>query len=351
MRVEDFNYTLPQELIALRPAEPRDSARLLVVDGMSRSDKIFSDLPDLLRPGDLLVLNDTRVLHARLRASRRARLEGQLPVAVELLLHHRTGPSSWESFARPGKRLKVNDLLDFPSGLVARVMAKMEDGLIALTFDREGSKLDALIDSIGEVPLPPYIASRRKADTRDDTDYQTTFAEARGSVAAPTAGLHFTPELFRALEHRGLDGITITLHVGGGTFLPVKADDTERHTMHPEWGRISDDAADTINAVRAAGGRIVAVGTTSLRLLESAVDGNGRIHAFDGETRIFITPGHPIRSADLLITNFHLPCSTLLMLVQAFGGVEPLRAAYAHAIADRYRFYSYGDACLIHRAV
>jgi S-adenosylmethionine:tRNA ribosyltransferase-isomerase len=244
----------------------------------------------------------------------------------------------------------VHDLLDFPSGLVARVMDKMEDGLVSLTFDREGTKLDALIDSIGEVPLPPYIASRRKADKRDDTDYQTTFAEARGSVAAPTAGLHFTPALFRALEQRGLEGVTVTLHVGGGTFLPVKSEDTKGHVMHPEWGCVTEDAADTINTVRAAGGRIVAVGTTSLRLLESAADGLGRILPFKGETRIFITPGYRIRGADLLITNFHLPCSTLLMLVQAFGGVEPLRAAYAHAIADRYRFYSYGDACLIHRA-
>jgi S-adenosylmethionine:tRNA ribosyltransferase-isomerase len=350
VRVADFDYELPDELIALRPAEPRDAARLLVIDGMSRADKVFSDLPGLLKSGDLLVLNDTRVLRARLHATRPARVDGGPAVAIELLLHHRTGPASWEAFARPAKRLRANDLLDFGNGLLARVMARGEDGLVSLAFERENGALDVAIDSVGEVPLPSYIASRRKADSRDEADYQTEFAEMRGAVAAPTAGLHFTPELFRALEKRGLEGVTVTLHVGGGTFLPVKAEDTKQHVMYPEWGRITADAADAINAVRAAGGRIVAVGTTSLRLLESAADGAGVVRPFEGDTRLFIAPGYRIRTADILITNFHLPRSTLLMLVRAFGGIEPMRAAYAHAIAQRYRFYSYGDACLIHRA-
>ena len=349
MNTADFDYALPQELIALRPAEPRDSARLLVIDGMKRADKVFSDLPNILKPGDLLVLNDTKVLRARLHALRPAREEGGQSVAIELLLHHRTGAASWEAFARPAKRLRVHDLLEFPGGLFARVMGRGEDGLVSLTFEREGPDLDAAINAIGEMPLPPYIASRRKADPRDEADYQTSFASDLGAVAAPTAGLHFTPSLFKALEQRGLEGVTLTLHVGGGTFLPVKTEDVKDHVMHPEWGRITADSADAINAVRAAGGRIVAVGTTSLKLLESAADGRGVIHPFEGQTKLFIAPGYHIRTADLLITNFHLPRSTLYMLVQAFGGVEAMRAAYAHAIAGRYRFYSYGDACLIHR--
>lgn len=350
MLTSDFDYELPPELIALRPAEPRDAARLLMIDGKTLLDRVFSDLPSLLRPGDLLILNDTRVIRARLRAQRQPRLDGHHPVPIEIMLHHRLSPSSWEAFARPAKRIREQDLLAFAGGLMARVIARGEDGLIALTFEKEGAKLDAAIDQIGEVPLPPYIASRRKADKNDDTDYQTTFAEKRGAVAAPTAGLHFTQGLFRALQQRGLDGVTVTLHVGGGTFLPVKTEDPRQHVMHAEWGRIAPEAATLINATRASGGRIVAVGTTALRLLESAADGQGVVHAFEGETKLFITPGYHIRAVDLLITNFHLPRSTLLMLVQAFGGVEAVRAAYAHAIAQRYRFYSYGDACLISRA-
>jgi S-adenosylmethionine:tRNA ribosyltransferase-isomerase len=348
--VAAFDFELPPELIALRPVEPRDAARLLVIDGAARADKTFIDLPNLLHPGDLLVLNDTRVIHARLRGTRRARLDGQPPVEIEILLNHRVSPESWEAFARPAKRLRDGDMLEFGNGLMGRVQNRGEDGLVTLQFDRGGAALDEAVDQAGEMPLPPYIASKRKADARDAQDYQTTFAEVAGSVAAPTAGLHFTPKLFRLLQARGLDGVTVTLHVGGGTFMPVRTADIAQHVMHPEWGRISADAADAINSTRAAGGRIVAVGTTSLRLLESAADEQGIIRPFEGDTRLFITPGYAFKTADILITNFHLPRSTLYMLVQAFGGVEAVRAAYAHAIAERYRFYSYGDGCLIRRA-
>jgi S-adenosylmethionine:tRNA ribosyltransferase-isomerase len=266
------------------------------------------------------------------------------------LLNRRTKPDSWDCFARPAKRLKIGDALDFGEGLMGRIHGHGEDGLVALQFNSAGEALDAAIEKAGEMPLPPYIASRREADARDDEDYQTTFAAVAGSVAAPTAGLHFTPKIFRALQKRGLNGVTVTLHVGAGTFLPVRADDPAQHVMHPEWGHVTQEAADAISATRRAGGRVVAVGTTCLRLLESAADGTGEVRPFERETRLFVKPGYKFRTADLLLTNFHLPRSTLYMLAQAFGGVEALRAAYAHAIKTRYRFYSYGDACLIRRA-
>jgi S-adenosylmethionine:tRNA ribosyltransferase-isomerase len=348
--VAAFDFELPPGLVALRPAEPRDAARLLVIDGETLGDKTFVDLPNLLSPGDLLVLNDTRVIHARLHATRRGRSENGAPVAIELLLNRRRGPDSWDAFARPAKRLRAGDALDFGQGLMGRIHAMGEDGLVTAQFNCAGEALDAAIQKAGEVPLPPYIAARRQADARDDEDYQTNYAQVPGSVAAPTAGLHFTPKLFRLLEKRGLEGVTVTLHVGGGTFLPVRTEDTTQHVMHAEWGRVSPEAAEAINATRARGGRIVAVGTTSLRLLETAADETGVVHPFEGETNIFITPGYKIRTVDILLTNFHLPRSTLFMLVQAFGGVDAIRAAYAHAIAKRYRFYSYGDACLIQRA-
>ena len=383
LRTDAFDFELPEELIALRPAEPRGAAHLLVVEGMSLTDARVADLPSFLKPGDLIVVNDTKVIPARLFAIRPARNEDGPPARIELLLHRRLDARRYEAFARPAKRLRAGDELSFgncpltltlspggegtqearqerplPSGerdgvrgksLSAHVDAKGEDGLVTLAFDATGAALDTAIAEIGEMPLPPYIAGRRAVDARDSEDYQTVFARTSGAVAAPTAGLHFTPELFAALEARGIARIAVTLHVGAGTFLPVKAEETGDHVMHAEWGEVTPEAAARINAARAAGGRIIAIGTTSLRILESACDAAGRIQPFSGDTRIFLTPGAEIRSADLLFTNFHLPRSTLFMLVQAFGGIAPLRAAYAHAIDQRYRFYSYGDACLIAR--
>lgn len=383
MRTDAFDFNLPDQLIALRPAEPRGAARLLVVDGMTLTDARVAGLPSYLKAGDLIVVNDTKVIPARLFAMRPARSTEGPPARVELLLHRRLDAGHYEAFARPAKRLKAGDRLSFdtsphtvtlsPEGegtqgappgrprsvgatdevrgktLSARVESKGEEGLITLAFDITGAALDAAIAAIGEMPLPPYIAGRRAVDARDLDDYQTVFARTAGAVAAPTAGLHFTPELFDALDARGVGRAAVTLHVGAGTFLPVKTEDTADHVMHAEWGEVTPEAAARINAARAAGGRIVAIGTTSLRILESACDAAGRIQPFSGDTRIFLTPGAKIRGADLLFTNFHLPRSTLFMLVQAFGGVEPLRAAYAHAIDRRYRFYSYGDACLITR--
>lgn len=349
MRTDAFDFELPEELIALRPAEPRGAARLLVVDGPSLRDARVADLPQLLRRGDVLVVNDTKVIPARLYAERAPR-GGQGPSArIELLLHRRLAANRYEAFARPGKRLRAGDVLHFAAALEARIDGKGDDGLVSVTFALSGAALDAAIAKLGEMPLPPYIAGKRKADARDALDYQTVYARAAGAVAAPTAGLHFTDELFHALGARGISRVTVTLHVGAGTFLPVKADDTDDHVMHAEWGEISPAAAAAINTARAQGRRIVAIGTTALRILESACDADGIVSPFSGETRIFITPGMTVRGADVLLTNFHLPRSTLYMLVQAFGGVEAMRGAYAHAIAQRYRFYSYGDACLITR--
>ncbi len=351
MKTADFDFELPDSHIALRPAEPRDSARLLVVKDGTLEDRIVRDLPDFLRPGDALVFNDTRVIPARLSGVReRTGAEGEiLTVAVEATLHHRDAPDVWSAFMKPGKRLKAGDRVTFES-LTATVTAKSDDGLVTLKFDLAGPALDDAIRAVGVMPLPPYIAAKRPEDERDLSDYQTMFAQLDGSVAAPTAGLHFTPALMEALRARGVSTHALTLHVGAGTFLPVKADDTADHKMHSEWGVVSADTAAALNAVRAAGGRIVCVGTTSLRLLESATTPAGEIQSFQGDTAIFITPGYRFRAVDVLMTNFHLPKSTLFMLVSAFAGLETMKAAYAHAVADGYRFYSYGDGSLLFRA-
>ncbi len=356
MKVDLFDFDLPEDRIALRPAEPRDAARLLVVEPrMPFADRIVRDLPDLLRPGDALVLNDTKVISAQLFGVRER--DGQI-ARIEATLHMRVGPERWKAFLRPAKRVKAGERIRFGHDaeacmlgvLDATVLEKGEGGEALLSFDLAGPALDDAIRLTGHMPLPPYIASKRGDDARDLADYQTIYAREEGAVAAPTAGLHFTPELFAALEVRGISRHFVTLHVGAGTFLPVKADDTSGHRMHAEIGAIDAATAAALNAVRERGGRVVAVGTTSLRLLESSVGADGRFRAWSGSTDIFITPGHRFRTADLLMTNFHLPRSTLFMLVSAFSRLETMRAAYAHAIASGYRFYSYGDACLLGRA-
>ena len=352
MKTADFDFDLPEDRIALRPAEPRDSARMLVVDGDALSDRFMRDLPDVLRPGDALVFNDTRVIPARLSGMReRIGAEGEtLIVEVEATLHHRDAPDVWSAFMKPGKRIKAGDRIVFSAPfLCATVVDKGEDGLITLRFDLAGPALDEAIRDVGVMPLPPYIAAKRPEDDRDRSDYQTVFAEHDGSVAAPTAGLHFTPALLEAIRARGVSTHAVTLHVGAGTFLPVKADDLADHKMHSEWGEVSAETADALNAVHARGGRIVCVGTTSLRLLESATGEDGVVRPFHGDTAIFITPGYRFRAADVLVTNFHLPKSTLFMLVSAFAGLETMRAAYAHAVETGYRFYSYGDGSVLFR--
>jgi len=360
MKTADFDFDLPDSHIALRPAEPRDAARLLVVKDGMLEDRIVRDLPDFLRPGDALVFNDTRVIPARMPGSRhRIGDDGQtLSVPVEATLHHRDAPDIWSAFMKPGKRLKPGDRIVFGTqwdfaltfdGLEAEVVAKGDDGLVTLRFARSGPDLDDAIRQIGVMPLPPYIADRRAEDDRDRSDYQTVYAAHDGSVAAPTAGLHFTPELLDAIRARGVSTHAVTLHVGAGTFLPVKVDDLADHRMHAEWGTVSQNIADALNAVRASGGRIVCVGTTSLRLLESATGEDGVIRPFHDDTAIFITPGYRFRAVDVLLTNFHLPKSTLFILVSAFAGLETMRAAYAHAVAVGYRFYSYGDGSLLFR--
>jgi len=358
MRTDLFDFELPAERIALRPAVPRDCARLLVVrPGISLrlSDHVMRDLPQLLRPGDALVVNDSKVIPARLSGRRIGR--GVEP-AVQATLHQRLDGSRWRAFVKPGKRLAVGDNIRFGSEgevcflgeLDATVEAKGEGGEVTLAFAFHGPVLDQAIAERGTMPLPPYIAARREADARDRDDYQTMFAHQEGAVAAPTAGLHFTPELVAALEARGIALQRVTLHVGAGTFLPVKALDTADHRMQAERGSVSRETADALNAVRRAGGRLVAVGSTSLRLVESASTADGTLQPFDGETAMFITPGYRFRATDVMLTNFHLPRSTLFMLVAAFCGLELMQGAYAHAIAAGYRFYSYGDACLLFRA-
>jgi S-adenosylmethionine:tRNA ribosyltransferase-isomerase len=357
MLVADFDFELPEALIALRPASPRESARLLVVKpGEGLEDQTVADLPGLLQPGDALVFNDTRVIPARLFGERRRE---ESVIRVEAILHRRAAPDSWTAFMRPGKRLKVGDRIRFgqredracsASGLDATVSAKGEGGELTLVFDISGVDLDLAVAAIGEMPLPPYIASKRAEDDQDRTDYQTVYAREDGSVAAPTAGLHFTPALLEAIAARGISSHFVTLHVGAGTFLPVKTDVVAEHRMHAEFGVVSPETASALNAVRAAGGRIVCVGTTSLRLLESATDEAGVIAPFADDTAIFITPGYRFRAADVLMTNFHLPKSTLFMLVSAFAGQETMKAAYGHAIETGYRFYSYGDSSLLMRA-
>lgn len=339
MRVDLFDFDLPAELIALRPAKPRDSARLLLVDGEVISDKAVLDLPNLLRPGDTLVFNDTRVIPAQLEGRR-----GEARIGATL--HKREGPRDWWAFVRNAKRLRVGDVVEFGNGVHATVADRDEEGAVLLHFEGE-DPVEILLERAGRMPLPPYIASRRPADQQDRDDYQTMFAREEGAVAAPTAALHFTPTLIEQLEENGIRRETLTLHVGAGTFLPVKADDTIEHKMHAEWGRIDEETAERLNTVRASGGRLIAVGTTSLRLLESAADESGIIHPFEGDTAIFITPGYRFKAIDGLITNFHLPRSTLFMLVSALMGLEVMKRAYAHAVEQKYRFYSYGDASLL----
>jgi S-adenosylmethionine:tRNA ribosyltransferase-isomerase len=355
MRTDLFDFPLPPERIALRPARPRDAARLLVVrPGGALEDRIVRELPELLREGDQIVVNDTRVIPASLSGRR----IGRGPeTAIEATLIKRLDGSRWSAFAKPGKRLQVGDVVRFGEEgkvcflgqLDAMVEAKGEGGEITLSFAFHGPMLDQAIAERGDMPLPPYIASKRDADDEDRSDYQTRFARDEGSVAAPTAGLHFTDDLVARLKARGIGLHTVTLHVGAGTFLPVKADDTADHKMHAEFGVVTEETATALNAARRAGSRIVAVGSTSLRLLESAATEDRIIKPFTGETAIFITPGYKFRAADAMLTNFHLPRSTLFMLVAAFSGLDTMQAAYAHAIASGYRFYSYGDACLLLR--
>jgi S-adenosylmethionine:tRNA ribosyltransferase-isomerase len=356
MRTDLFDFELPAGRIALRPASPRDSARMLVVqpDGVLR-DRVVADLPQWLEPGDQLVVNNTKVISAQLKGRRIGR---DTEPKIEATLIKRLDGSRWQALVKPAKKLAQGDVVRFGNEgrvcllgyLDAEVEHKGEDGEITLSFSFHGPALDQAIADLGRPPLPPYIASRRAADERDALDYQTMFASREGAVAAPTAGLHFTNALEGALRDRGIGIHRVTLHVGAGTFLPVKVEDTAGHRMHSEWGTISGDTAAALNAARADGGRIVAVGTTSLRLLESATADDGTVEPFAGDTAIFITPGYRFRAVDILLTNFHLPRSTLFMLVSAFSGLETMKQAYAHAIAGGYRFYSYGDACLLFRA-
>ena len=398
MRVDLFDFDLPEDRIALRPANPRDSAKLLVVKPLAAldpsrppaeqgapqdeggnkepphpeargarraskggaelslfEDRIVRDLPDLLQPGDALVFNDTKVIPAQLEGIRNR--DGAI-ARIGATLHMRVSDNRWKAFVRGAKKLATGDRLRFGhdntaclmGALDATVAEKGEEGEVELAFDLSGAALDEALHTAGHVPLPPYIALKRAEDARDREDYQTIYAREEGAVAAPTAGLHFTPELFARLDKKGIGRHFVTLHVGAGTFLPVKADDTEAHKMHFERGHVSAETAEALNAVKARGGRIICVGTTSLRLLESAADEAGSLHAWEGATDIFITPGYRFRFADLLMTNFHLPRSTLMMLVAAFSGLETMQAAYAHAISNGYRFYSYGDASLLYRA-
>ncbi len=345
MRVDQFDFTLPDGLIALRPAEPRDAARMLRVGGDGAlADHHVGDLPALLRAGDCLVFNDTRVIPAQLEGVRRTHKGGEARIGATL--HKRVDLRRWQAFIRNAKRLVAGDRIDFGAGVTAIAQQRLPDGSFILSFDGD-EPVELLLERAGRMPLPPYIASKRAVDERDRSDYQTMFASRDGAVAAPTASLHFTPALIAALDAAGVARETLTLHVGAGTFQPVKADDTDDHVMHAEWGRIDAATADRLNAVRARGGRVVAVGTTSLRLIESAAGEDGIIRPFEGDTSIFITPGYRFRGIDGLMTNFHLPKSTLFMLVSALMGLDVMHAAYAYAIAQGYRFYSYGDSSLL----
>jgi S-adenosylmethionine:tRNA ribosyltransferase-isomerase len=367
MRTDLFDFDLPEDRIALRPASPRDAARLLVVRPSPQmgsqgwagpavlEDRVVRDLPGLLRPGDAIVVNDTKVIPAALQGTRER--NGNV-AAVSFNLLKRVDASRWRAFARPAKRLEVGDRIVFAaegrvclaSSLSATVAAKLDAGEVELSFSLHGAYLDEAIATLGDMPLPPYIALKRPPDVTDRSSYQTMFAAREGAVAAPTAALHFTPELMAALEARGVARHTVTLHVGAGTFLPVKAEDTDAHRMHAEWGEVDVATADALNAVHRRGGRIVAIGTTAMRLLESAADPSGNLRPFSGETSIFITPGYRFRCVDALLTNFHLPRSTLFMLVSAFSGLDTMHGACRHAVREGYRFYSYGDASLLFRA-
>src|SRR5664279_5599596 len=355
MRTDLFDFDLPAARIVLRPASPRDAAKLLVVrPRQGLEDRSIANLPDLLRAGDCLVVNDSKVIAARLKGRRIGR--GNTEPEIEATLHKRIDGSHWRAFILGAKKVQVGDTLRFGTEgrvcflgeLDAEVSQKDEGGEVTLSFSFHGPVLDQAVAERGEMPLPPYIAARRAPDDQDRADYQTLFAREDGSVAAPTAGLHFTDSLLERLKEHGVTVHKVTLHVGAGTFLPVKADDTEGHKMHAEFGTVSAETAAALNAARAAGGRIVAVGSTALRLLENAAGDDGQLHAFSGETAIFITPGYKFKAVDLMLTNFHLPRSTLFMLVAAFSGLETMQRAYAHAINTGYRFYSYGDACLLY---
>lgn len=374
MRVDLFDFHLPKDRIATHPARPRESARLLHVKDDGLSDLYISDIVNLLKPKDVLVVNDTKVIPARLFGIKTSDVSGVMPASagmtktIEILLHKDLGDGRWQVFARPAKKLKAGDSLSFvmpaeagiqeqsgssfcgKDALTAIVLDKLPSGEVILRFNKKGNELKAEIATYGEPPLPPYIDRPDGATAQDKEDYQTCYAAHDGSVAAPTAGLHFTPALLAAIQARGVAVEKVTLHVGAGTFQPVKAEDTDDHAMHSEWGEVSAETAARLNRVRAAGGRIIAVGTTSLRLLESAADEEGTLHPFGAETDIFITPGYRFRAVDCLMTNFHLPKSTLFMLVCAFAGMERMKAAYGHAIAHGYRFYSYGDACFLEKA-
>ena len=341
MHLDDFAFDLPRELIADRPAVPRDAARLLVVPGSGAfADRHVGDLPELLRPGDIVVCNDTKVIPARLVGTR-----GQ--ATVEITLAHDLGGGNWQAYAKGARRLRLSDRIDFADDFTAEAIAKEPDGSVVLRFELEGEAFATALARHGAMPLPPYIKRPKGGDPSDAAHYQTMFAREPGAVAAPTAGLHFTPALVERIKARGIDWATVTLHVGPGTFLPVKTDDPREHHMHGEWGTVSSETAERIRAAKARGGRVIAIGTTSLRLLESAAAATGEIQTFTGETRLFILPGYRFKTVDLLLTNFHLPRSTLFMLVSALAGLERMKAAYAHAVAVRYRFFSYGDACLI----
>ena len=344
MLVSEFDFDLPEELIALRPANPRHSAKMLVVRDGKREDLHVYDLPKLLTPKDILVFNDTKVLPAQLYGRR-----GDMN--VECNLHKRESAVEWRAFAKKTKRMKVNDIISFGEGcrLNAHILEIGDGGELLLRFDVKPGELEAILAEIGTMPLPPYIASKRDIDEDDKKDYQTIFAKHEGAVAAPTASLHYTEELLASLRDAGIPGVKLTLHVGAGTFLPVKADDTVDHKMHAEWGEISSETASILNRVKEKGGRIVAVGTTAARLLETAATADGVIHPFSGDTRIFMTPGYAFKAVDILQTNFHLPKSTLFMLVSAFAGLETMRETYCYAIENGYRFYSYGDSSLLFR--
>jgi len=348
MEVSAFDFDLPEDRIALRPVSPRDASKMLVVQGGTLTDSTASALTEWLQPGDVLVFNDTRVIPARLKGVRCGDPDGpRQDVAIEVTLHLREELNQWRAFAKPSKRLRVGDPIIFSHDLVANVVEKLDGGEVVLTFNKSGGSLDASIALGGIMPLPPYIASKRATDDQDLIDYQTVYAAHDGAVAAPTAGLHFTDDLLAAIDAKGVVRVTLTLHVGAGTFLPMKVDNTDDHQMHAEYGEITPQAASQINAARAAGGRIVSVGTTALRLLESATGDDGIVQPFADQTSIFITPGYRFKAVDVLMTNFHLPKSTLFMLVSAFAGMDTMKMAYSHAIENEYRFYSYGDTSLL----
>lgn len=352
MRVDLFDFELPEERIALRPAVPREAAKMLVIknDDKDLEDARVSDFVGFLKAGDAVVFNDTRVIPAQLEG---LRIRGENELKVQSTLHMRVAGNEWKAFIRPAKRVKVGDHIIFKSAVMqlrAEVTDKADGGEVSLRFEKSGADLDVAIVQTGRIPLPPYIASKRGEDEQDKTDYQTIYAKDAGAVAAPTAGLHFTPEIFEALKAKGVGCHFVTLHVGAGTFLPVKADNTVDHKMHAEIGFVTQDIADALNEVKKDGGRIVSVGTTSLRLLESATTPEGEVKPWSGPTDIFITPGYKFRAVDVLMTNFHLPKSTLFMLVSAFSGFDRMHEAYKYAIDNDYRFYSYGDANLLFRA-